>query len=142
MTRLSQIMVLVLLILVLTACGGEGLTNPTPKPEVINSFKAEPVSNNGNSQEGEKIFYRMPCMSCHTYKGSGGTQGVAPALDKIGTNADSRLPGVTAAQYIRHVILKPEDIRLPDMRNVMPSFANTLKPQELDDLVAFLLTLK
>jgi mono/diheme cytochrome c family protein len=131
-----------LISLLLVACGGESLTNPTPKPDVVKAFQAEPATNNGNPSLGQVAFEKFPCLSCHTLNGSGGTAAVAPALDKIGTTAATRIEGANAAQYIRHMLVKPEDIQLPNYRNIMPSFINSATPQELENLVAYLLTLK
>lgn len=130
------------LLLLMAACGGESLTNPTPKPDTVKAFLAEPATNSGNPVSGKAAFEKFPCLSCHTLSGSGGTAAVAPALDKIGTTAATRIEGATAAQYIRHMLIKPDDIQLPNYRNIMPSFVNSATPQELEDLVAYLLTLK
>ncbi len=132
---------LFLLILALVACG-DAYSNPTPNSDSVKGFKAEPATNNGIAANGEKVFYRMPCLSCHTLNGSGGTEANAPALDKIGITAATRVASVTAAQYIRHILIKPEDASLPNYRKIMPGFANSLSTTELDDLVAYLLTLK
>ncbi|NWJ47433.1 MAG: c-type cytochrome [Chloroflexi bacterium] len=140
LTKLVSLLVLVAVML--AACSEDALTNPTAGPDIVKAFKAEPLTNNGKATNGELVFYRLPCLSCHLLNGSGGLEGRAPALDKIGTTGATRVEGVTAVQYLRHAILKPEDLRLPDLRNIMPSFANTLSPSELEDLVAYLLTLK
>jgi len=130
-----------LLILALVACG-DAYSNPTPNSDMVKGFKAEPVTNNGNSANGEKVFNRMPCLSCHTLSGSGGTEANAPALDKIGVTAGTRVAGVSGAQYIRHILIKPDDASLPNYRKIMPGFANSLTSTEMDDLVAYLLSLK
>jgi mono/diheme cytochrome c family protein len=126
----------------LSACADDALTNPPPKAETIQAFKAEPAVNNGDVNRGARIFGRLPCLTCHTLGGSPVTNVPAPALDKIGTNAATRLPGVNAAQYLRHAVIKPEDLKLHDYNNIMPGFGATLQPGELEDLVAFLLSLK
>ncbi len=125
----------------LAACSENALTEKTPQAETIQAFKAEPTTNNGNARRGVQVFGRLPCLTCHTLAGSGDTKATAPSLDKIGINAATRLPGVTAAQYLRHAVTKPEDLNLPNFKNIMPGFGSSLTPTELEDLVAHLLSL-
>ncbi len=131
------------LVLLLTACGGGGnaIENQSMKPEVIARFKAAPDDTSGDPAKGLAIFGKSPCVSCHAINGNGAA--IGPALDQIGTNAAKRVPNVTAAQYIHHILTNPEDANLPNYRSTtMPSFAATLSQQELKDLTAFLLNLK
>jgi mono/diheme cytochrome c family protein len=132
------------LLLLLAACGNgsdNAIENQPMKPEVINRFKAAPNDPNGDATKGQAVFVKLPCLTCHTLGGNGA--GIGPALDKIGTQAGSRVAGVTAAQYIYQVLTNPEDANLPDYRNTtMPSFKASVTSDELRDLVAFLLTLK
>lgn len=131
------------LLFLLTACGASGnaIENQAMKPEVVARFKAAPDTANGDATKGQLIFVKLPCLSCHAIGAGGG--GVGPALDKIGTTAATRVPGVTAAQYIYHVLTDPQDANLPDYRNtVMPGFGTSVTPDELRDLTAYLLSLK
>jgi mono/diheme cytochrome c family protein len=142
--RLRAIVLFLALLLVglgLAACTDNAIENQPAKQEVIDRFKATPDDPNGNARNGAIIFAKLPCISCHALGSAGG--GVGPALDKIGTNAATRIPGVTAAQYLHHILTNPEDASLPDYRNTtMPSFATSATKEELRDLVAFLLTQK
>lgn len=135
--------VCLMLVLGLVACGGEGnaIENPPLKSEVTARFKAAPNDAGGDMAKGSQLLARLPCLTCHAIGGNGGA--VGPPLDKIGTNAANRVPEVSGAQYIYHILTNPQDANLPNYRNtVMPSFATTISQQELRDLVAYLLTLK
>ena len=134
---------LLLLSLLLASCAeaGNAIENQPVKPEAIARFKATPDDAGGDPRQGAIVFAKFPCVSCHAINGSGG--GVGPALDKIGLTAASRVAGVTAAQYIYHVLTYPEDASLPNYRNtVMPGFGTSATPPELRDLTAYLLSLK
>ena len=141
---LFLILALALLVSGLAACSENAQTDKTPDATATAAFKAEPATNSGDPAKGIQVFGRMPCLTCHAINGVGlaDKEAAAPTLDHIGTNAATRVPGVTAAQYIRHAILKPEDLTIPLYHNVMPSFSTSLSQSDLDNLVAYLLTLK
>ena len=142
---LLLIVTLALFVTGLAACSENAQTDKTPDATATAAFKAEPATNKGDPAKGIQVFGRLPCLTCHTLTGTGGGNvqaAAAPSLDHIGTNAATRVPGVNAAQYIRHAILKPEDLTIPLYHNVMPSFSATLSPADLDNLVAYLLSLK
>jgi mono/diheme cytochrome c family protein len=92
---------------------------------------------------GQAVFLQNACVACHTITGlSSGT--VGPVLDGLATRAASRVSGLTAEEYIRQSILTPSAY-------VVDGFADGLMPQnfgtvfttdQLNDLIAFLLTLK
>jgi nitric oxide reductase subunit C len=109
----------------------------------------------GDAARGSALFARLPCASCHdiTRPWPGGD--VCPNLGNIATEAARIVRGRNyhgkardAAGYIRESILDPNAYivpgaayRMADGQSVMPkNFRETLKPSELDDLVAFLLT--
>ncbi len=124
--------------LALTGCSGNAIENPPVKKEVIERFKAAPDFTSGDARNGALVFVKLPCLSCHSLAGKGG--GVGPELDHIGTNAPNRVPGVTSAQYIYHILTNPDDANLPNFRNTtMPSFATSANEKDLKDLTAFLL---
>jgi len=105
--------------------------------EVIESDESESVAK-GNVERGKKIFMTHPiaaCTRCHVVNGMGGP--VGPALDTIATRKQEDYilqslidPGATIAEgYVGKV-------------SPMPPMGVLLKPQELADVMAYLLTLK
>jgi nitric oxide reductase subunit C len=111
----------------------------------------------GDAARGKQLYARLPCASCHdiTQPWPGGE--VCPNLGNIATEAARivRLPDYrgragNAAGYIRESIVEPNAYLVPgpsyrraDGQSVMPrDFGETLTPAQLDDLVAFLLTLR
>jgi mono/diheme cytochrome c family protein len=74
--------------------------------------------------EGLKVFNASGCTSCHAVRGIGGTSG--PDLSRAGFRWEEAT--------IRTQIVTPQDTE-------MPAF-DSLTPQQLDDLVAFLTSMK
>jgi ubiquinol-cytochrome c reductase cytochrome b subunit len=71
-------------------------------------------------QRGAQIFYNEGCQFCHAYAGQGGQRG--PSLTTVGDR------------------LSREQITISILngRRNMPAYGNTLTPDELEALVAFL----
>jgi nitric oxide reductase subunit C len=104
---------------------------------------------------GEAIFRRSPpaCFSCHSL-----TQGVVlvgPSLAGIGTRAATLVTGPdykgaarSTQDYIRESIVNPHAYVVPGPtfsaggQSIMPPYATLLKPEEIDQLVAYLATFK
>jgi nitric oxide reductase subunit C len=105
---------------------------------------------------GEALFRQSPpaCFSCHSTQP--GVQVVGPSLAGLASRAAETLTnrGYTGAahtpeQYIRESILHPNAYVVPGPtfsaggQSVMPSiYDTTLKPADIDHLVAYLVTLK
>lgn len=69
---------------------------------------------------------------------------VGPSLAGIGTRAAGRVPGMSAEDYLYESILSPDDFKFPGFEEISmdPNVARRLTGEQLDDLVAFLLTLQ
>ena len=111
----------------------EELPTPTPSAEEL----ADPVA------RGRQVFLDRGCGGCHTVDGlTAGT--VGPILTNIATVAETRVPGQTAEDYIHESIVNPSAHVVegfPD--NVMPkNFEELISQEQLNDLVAFLLSLE
>lgn len=106
---------------------------------------------------GKQVFAGLPCASCHDVKNPFPGGFICPNLGNIAVEAERiiRLPeyhgsATDAASYIRESILNPNAYLVPgdayrasNGSSVMPkNFGKLLTPKQLDDLVAYLLTLK
>ncbi len=92
-----------------------------------------------------------PCTACHSL--TPGEVKTGPSLAGVASRAGSREPGKTAADYIRESIQQPSafivsddpahNFKGPNGKSLMPDvLANQMSPQDLADLIAYLLTLK
>ena len=88
---------------------------------------AQKAAVKGDAVNGRDIFVAQRCSLCHTINGSGGVLG--PDLTAVGTRKN--------AAWLYEYLPKPQAAK-PE--NKMPPVA--VKGQELDDLVAYLLSLK
>lgn len=96
-----------------------------------------------------QAFARGGCAACHTIPGVPGAAGlVGPNLSAIGSEAGNRASGLSAEDYIRQSILDPAAFIAPVCpngdcpANVMPpNLAERLTSNDLDLIVAYLLTL-
>lgn len=93
----------------------------------------------GDVKRGEQVVLRhptIPCILCHTVKGQGST--VGPPLDGIATRA--------TAAYIIESLLEPNKVLAKGYEALgtspMPPMGLVLKPQEIEDVKAYLQTLK
>jgi putative membrane-bound dehydrogenase-like protein len=93
----------------------------------------------GDPKRGEEIFWKHPvaaCMNCHMLGGKGST--VGPALDGIATR------GTPA--YIAESLIEPNKVLAKGFEQLgvspMPPLGLILKAQEIEDIKAFLGTLK
>ena len=90
--------------------------------------------------QGQTIF-RQNCASCHSL--TEGTVIVGPSLAGIATRAGTQVEGQSAGDYIQLSILRPGDYVVDGFSDLMPTtFGTTLTGEELDALVAYLLTLE
>jgi mono/diheme cytochrome c family protein len=150
-TRFLLLSILVLSLLTLTlACGGGGAaTQPAPTQP-----PAQPA---GDAAAGKDLFASAGCIACHTITGNSQATGtVGPNLSHIATDAakiitESSYTGKakTVAEYLQESIVDPNAFLYPTcptgpcQPNIMPqNFKDTLSSQQIDDLVAYLLTLK
>jgi putative membrane-bound dehydrogenase-like protein len=125
---------------VLHVARGDGFWDDVKLCELIpeDTDAAEQVSA-GDAKRGEQIFFKhatAACVLCHTVRGQGST--VGPALDGIAARKD--------AKYIEESLLEPNKTLAQGFQQLgvspMPPMGLVLKKQELEDIQAFLQTLK
>lgn len=112
-----------------------------PSDELKKEFEALPK---GDAVSGAKLFTGLtpPCSSCHTVTGEAVI--VGPAQAGVGNRAGSRKPGYSAEIYLYESIVSPSAYLVTGFQDgLMPkTFKETLKPQEMADLIAYLASLK
>jgi mono/diheme cytochrome c family protein len=124
-----------------------GTLTPTPLPPGVTlTPTAEPtsVALAGNPKAGARLFYSTTanCSSCHSVEDFQTV--VGPSLKGIAMRAAYKRDDLSAADYIRGVIRNPATALLPNpVRGIMPiTYAEKLTDQQIEDLVAYLLTLQ
>ncbi len=132
------------------------LATPSSAPVTATESNSTP-SLAGDPVRGKQLFPTLPCASCHdvTKPWPGGD--ICPNLGNIATQAavivkspDYHGKATDAPGYIRESIMNPNayivpgsQYRTPLGESVMPkNFGQVLTPQQIDDLVAYLMTLK
>ena len=107
-----------------------------------------------NNASGRDLFVSAPgnvgfqvlwCSTCHKIDSvSGSIGGIGPDLTNIGTDAATRLPGLSAQEYIKQSIIDPGAFVVEGYPNYLMTLSVTgsLTDQQVDALVDFLLTQK
>lgn len=124
---------------ILHVAKGDGYFDDVKLCELIPTEATEEKMLVGNPGRGEEIFWKHPvaaCMNCHVLGGKGSP--VGPALDGIAGRKDEA--------YILESLINP-NARLAEGYTAtpispMPPMNLILKPQEFEDVKAFILTLK
>ncbi len=141
---MKRLLFSLILTLLLTACGDATATTAVSgTPEPLQACNA----NAGDAPTGKALFeqdvltYYGGCITCHTTQAAVTLQG--PSLQNIATIANSRVAGQSNADYLCQSILQPNAYLVEgfEANQMPPYYANWLSQQELDDIVAYLLTL-
>lgn len=113
--------------LFLSACAGAATPIPTPTPDPF-------------ILQGQAVF-NARCATCHALVPE--TIIIGPSLNGIATRAETRVPGQSAEEYVQLSILRPGDYVVEGFNNVMiTNLAKEITSEEMNALVAFLMTLK
>ena len=126
MKKLLLILVLALLPVLLTACGGSS----------------------GSSADGQELFSQSVigsqagCSTCHSVEP--GVVVIGPSVAGIGTRAGTLVTGQSAADYLKESITDPDAYVAEGFpASIMPQgYAQELTSEQVDQLVAYMLTLK
>lgn len=97
-------------------------------------------------QLGEQVFAggtetAPACTLCHSLDA---TVLVGPSLQHVATRAAGRVPGQNAREYLRTSIVSPSAFKVPgfETSTMYPNYTVDLSDDQIDALVAFLLTQK
>ncbi len=134
--------------LVLSACGGGDKKEEAAPAEAPAAQEEAAPAAAGDPAKGEELFKQTTlngapgCITCHSLDPD--VTLVGPSLAGVATRAAEREPGKSAEEYLRESILDPNAYVVEGFpEGVMPqNFGDVLSEEEINDLVAFLLTLK
>lgn len=111
-------------------------TPPTPEPTPT----LDPATPEGR---GQALFSGIArCSACHALEPD--TVIVGPSLHGIATIAATRVEGLSAQEYLEESILLPDSFKPPgfETQQMDTTLAKTLTLEQMNDIVAFLLTLE
>ena len=106
----------------------------------------------GDAANGQKLFSgEIPfaggsaptCSMCHTVT-TGESLVLGPNLSNIGNRAATTIKGMSAVEYLRSSIVDPDAYLAGGFQEGIHyrGYRQALTPQQLNDLIAYLLTLK
>lgn len=83
-----------------------------------------------------------PCSGCHSTVKVGRGFAIGPNLSGVADRAATRIERLTAEEYLTHSILHPREFVVPGYRDMMyANYAEAFSPQDVADIVAYLMTL-
>jgi len=97
---------------------------------------------------GERLYYETAsgvnagCRICHSLEK--GERIIGPSFYGIADRAGERVPGLTAEEYLYQSIVEPNAFVVPDFPEgqMIQNFGKILTEEEINDLIAFLMTMK
>jgi cytochrome c oxidase subunit II len=92
----------------------------------------------GGGADGKAVFANNGCGGCHTFEPAGSDGAIGPDLDDLA--AAAKAAGKPLDEFVRESIVDPSAEITPGFKDgVMPkTFGESLSPEEIDALVAFL----
>ncbi len=130
------ILVLVAVAVLVSACGGGGSAAPGSGDAARGKALYNKTTLGKKSAEG--------CVACHKYSEKDGKAEKAPYTAGTATRSASRVPGMKADAYIRESLLKPDAYIVEGWNkgDMYAKWQDDLSAQEIEDLIAYLLTEK
>lgn len=91
----------------------------------------------GGGADGKALFASSGCGGCHAFGPAGSAGEIGPALDDLSAAAEEA--GMPVGEFVEQSIVDPNAVLAKGYQGTMPtSFADTLTPEEITALVAFL----
>ena len=115
---------------------------------------AAPTAQPGDAERGRALFNQpvqgdrgevQACSRCHAIKdGEKSATNLGTNLHDIGARAGKTVSGQSAEEYLRTSIVDPDAHLAGNFQDglMYRGYAKSLTPQQIDDLVAYMLTLK
>ena len=128
---------------------GSTVTDPEPAAATTPPASSGPATTPtaGDPARGKEVFLGTGiCFTCHIIEDVSAIA-IGPELTHIGTDAMTRKPGMSAAEYIDESIRTPEVFIAEGVERALPGLMTTaitagLSDDDITDLVAFLLEQK
>lgn len=159
-SRFFKLLLVVSLSVFLTACGNEDRGQQKSAEEATQETKSETAATSetapapaesttsgpGDPANGETL-YKKPtiggapgCITCHSL--NPGTRLIGPSLADAATKAAGAVEGMSAEEFLRESIVDPNaHVTEGFSKGLMyQGYGKDLSQQQIDDLVAFLLT--
>jgi len=133
----KRIFVLVLFSMMLAACGGKSNAGGNP----ANASVGDPAAGKVLFNQGT-IQSAPGCTNCHSIEP--GQVKVGPSLAGVASIAGTRVKGQTVEEYLRTSILDPNAYIVQGFPSgvMYQDFKDLMTDKQVNDLVAYLLTLK
>jgi len=124
--RISQLICLVIFAVFLTSCSSDDRVDSIKQGQIL--FNQKHIGKN-------KV---IGCVACHSIKP--GQKIIGPSLAGLSLRAPYLIPGKTAEDYIRESIVNPDAYIVAGFLPAImfPHYAQELRPEEIDNLVAYL----
>ena len=120
-----------------------GGTVTTPTTNSATTTSATTTSSlGGQIAAGKTLFGSQGCGSCHTFTAAGSSGSIGPNLDSAPATDAAADGNMDLAKFIKESIVNPSAyIAKGYSDGLMPkTFGTSLKPAQIDDLVAFILS--
>ncbi len=118
-------------------------------PESVEDFRAMAEVEAGDPENGVTVYQNYGCAACHGMPEQEGSAAVGPWLGDIAEIAATRVPGMSAEDYLYHSILDPNAFIAPDCPagpctdpSLMPgdfAFRMSTNPQDMADILSYLM---
>lgn len=106
----------------------------------------------GDVERGKKLYNSATlgpksaegCATCHNYDEAAGEADKAPYTAGTATRAETRVPGMSAEEYLRESITTPNAYVVENYKegDMYQEWAKDLNEQQMADLIAYLLSEK